>query len=52
MTRDPLHPAQDGKPLLAADASQALRRVSLIRVATGALALALIAAIWIVWRFG
>lgn len=53
MTRDRLsHGAPERDPALPPEAKNALRRVSLLRLASGALALALIAAIWIVWRWG
>lgn len=50
---DPLfHGAPKRDPALPAEDRRAMRRVGLLRLATGALALALIAAIWILWRWG
>ena len=53
MTRDPLFDDR-GEAERIADAGvlRLLTRVQWLKLATGALALALIAAIWVTWRWG
>ncbi len=52
--RDPLYHDPDEAKRLAADqrAMRILMRVQWLKLATGALALALLAAVWIAWRWG
>jgi hypothetical protein len=52
--RDPLHHDEAGEERLAADPPirALLTRLQWLKLATGGLALALIAAIWLVWRWG
>ncbi len=50
---DPLYHGDGGRERLIADpdAAPALRRVQWLKLASGLAALAIIAAIWIVWRW-
>ena len=50
---DPLYQDQDDEKRLAADprALAAFRRMQWLRLATGLVALGIIAAIWIIWRW-